>query len=57
MSSLKPCPLCGGKAKLNDGQVMCGDCLLATPWWNDDAGAAEQWNTRANNVGLTPFRC
>ena len=53
MSELKPCPFCGGRAKLivvnNQYQVMCDGyaCLAKQGWWERKDYAINAWNRRA----------
>ena len=54
MSELKPCPFCGGKAKViktYEGMrwVVCDDCLCETDLFNTDVKAINAWNRRADN--------
>lgn len=50
---LKPCPFCGGKAKINKEarhlyEVECQNCYANV--YDDTAeGAVEYWNRRTNN--------
>ena len=55
MSDLKPCPHCGGEAKLDE---HCGKYVVfctseKCSWRNTEAEAIEAWNTRAE----TPHAC
>ena len=53
---LKPCPFCGGKAKLqhiyryNQARVYCSKCgastMEQTVTFSDASAAADFWNTR-----------
>lgn len=60
--TLKPCPFCGGKAKMHTGraaedaeyaQVTCGGCSTSTDFFEDAYAptddAAYAWNRRAVN--------
>lgn len=60
MADLKPCPFCGGKARLfvNDGvRVICSKCYAGTMIHSDtieyDSNAVETvikaWNRRADD--------
>ena len=59
MEELKPCPFCGGEAKIVHGdlgrsgsRVICKDCGCSTAFvsistrYSCDTKAAEAWNTR-----------
>lgn len=49
---LKPCPFCGGEAKLERGTtqldnfVYCSDCGSGTRFFNTKQSAIETWNRR-----------
>ena len=49
-SELKPCPFCGGEAKLYDAYgpyiVECGNCRAANGRFPYEKKAIEHWNTR-----------
>lgn len=66
MAELKPCPFCGGKAKIRkagkDGYcVVCSECgargeRVVVKEWHDTKYIAQQqaknaWNTRATEKG------
>lgn len=61
MNDLKPCPFCGGKARLfvGDGvRVICSKCYVGTriltdsmEYESDDVETVvESWNRRADNA-------
>ena len=62
MSELKPCPFCGGEAKLEhlikSSIVYCKCCRASTramefsPEYASDEKAIEAWNNRAENEEL-----
>lgn len=60
MNELKPCPFCGGKARLfvNDGvRVICSKCYVGTMILTDNMeresnaieAVVEAWNRRVSN--------
>lgn len=63
MFDLKPCPFCGGKARLlvNGGvRVICSKCYASTKILTDEleyisdatGTVIEAWNRRADNGGI-----
>lgn len=56
MTELKPCPFCGGEARLwhpkeydiTLGSVKCNSCGASTESFTDDDSAIEAWNKRPN---------
>lgn len=62
MSELKPCPFCGGEAKLysigtgsphygNYHQVVCQGCLTSSgAYWSGEQSAIDAWNTRHEEI-------
>lgn len=52
MSELKPCPFCGGKAKLlgfTRFWVQCEPCGAQTPLYVFEDAAEEAWNRRVGD--------
>lgn len=56
MTELRPCPFCGGEARLwhpkeygiTLGSVKCNSCGASTESFTDDDSAIEAWNKRPN---------
>lgn len=54
MADLKPCPFCGGEAKIfkmaSDQlkMVVCSDCMAQSGLFLTDNEAIEAWNRRAD---------
>lgn len=57
MTEIKPCPFCGGEAKLQRfGRfyyISCEnencECLVESGYMNTEESAVESWNRRAND--------
>lgn len=58
MDELKPCPFCGGKAKIRSEKywqpnvrrnVICTNCFANTGWYKTEDEAIEAWNRRAEH--------
>ena len=59
MFELKPCPFCGGKAKIvvstdyrdrHLRYVTCEQCRVSTDFFLNDKAAAEAWNRRVSDA-------
>ncbi len=62
MPELKPCPFCGGEAKVHTGEkffligeeecsiVVCKSCLATSRYFHTSKEAIEAWNRRTNNA-------
>ena len=52
-NELKPCPFCGGEAKVNEFNdvffVACVVCQSETIWFETPEEAIEAWNRRVDN--------
>ena len=54
--ALRPCPFCGGKAKLlyiYVHQVVCEDCHASTSFYQDENDAVAAWNGRKDETNKT----
>lgn len=54
MNELKPCPFCGGEAKIityadDDKSIKCGKCWAGTSRYMSVERAVFAWNTRAHS--------
>ena len=56
MNKLKPCPFCGGLAKITGSQyctdmrwVICKDCHASTTVLDSEEEAIEAWNRRVTD--------
>ncbi len=56
MSELKPCPFCGGKAKIillkgiNAKYIQCENCRISTEVSSEDKTLIELWNRSIENA-------
>ena len=54
---LKPCPFCGGEAKILNVDdrytVKCRSCFCGTGIYKDSGRASEAWNRRAGGQNET----
>lgn len=58
-NNLKPCPFCGGKAKIRGEKywrprvsrnVICTKCFSNSGWFDTEEEAAEAWNRRIGDA-------
>lgn len=53
MEELKPCPFCGGEAKIFtptiSTYIMCKECKASTNLYSQSEEAIEAWNRRYND--------
>ena len=60
MEELKPCPFCGGEAKIFtptiSTYIMCKECKASTNLYSQSEEAIEAWNRRAN-AAVEVVRC
>lgn len=57
-NELKPCPHCGGKAKVGcekywqprvSRRIICAKCYSSSGWYSTEEEAIEAWNRRCND--------
>ncbi|MBR5485997.1 MAG: Lar family restriction alleviation protein [Oscillospiraceae bacterium] len=49
MNELKPCPFCGGQPRFGNfyrNWVVCPDCRMETPYYENTEDAVKMWNKR-----------
>lgn len=56
MTELKPCPFCGGEAKLTEPYmniyvISCGNCGVGSAIYTNSEQAIEAWNRRVEQNG------
>lgn len=66
-TKLKPCPFCGGKAKVYETNlgmdcfswwnVECNDCEASMEGFGSERVAIRVWNTRIEEVGQHGMEC
>lgn len=53
-AKFKPCPLCGGVAKIWEGtsgkRIVCEKCEIGTIWSNNESNLVRNWNKREEDV-------
>ena len=61
MTKLKPCPFCGGEAKVGcekywqpkvSRRIICTNCYSSSGWYRTEEEAIELWNRRSENEEL-----
>ena len=64
MDNLKPCPFCGGEAKIKFESeerhvyayryIVCNNCFGNTGWKNTEKEAIDAWNKRVTPIAPLP---